>query len=952
MSPHTTDIVFNAKWIVHAHTICAYFAFGLALVIGCLLHFEKIVENASFGYPDEWFPSVSAAIGDRYPERLIFQLGIALTAGPRFALLALNYIRAMRSGSIWPLVTLLVGFIRTVTCGGWVYITLTDDHDWHDIFMIAYIILTIPWTIGTTCLSPKDSTVRSGRFYTGTAFFVTLIPLIYWFIQHKVYVRPGAYTVYAFFEWLLIFLDVAFDAWLAVEYDNMQLLVSSTGLTVAPARSVEKPTPIVPDSFTDVQFIVNICNSFSFFSVCTSLLMLVWYFPLWYMGISGYEAAALVWFVAPLVLVPTSAIRFFASHPWLPRSLMVVLGIGAYKIDDVQYRLMLVSAATGLGVIANISELYAVSNYPRKYHSLVISSLLGLFATTIIKFAWYSNNPIWPNMRPENGGINAYGLALGLISAIMTPTTPPFQSKDKKDAGPVGGSLILAAIGFGAHFFSLQSRVSDSATMVMWVWDGFPVTGPTPITGLIFFFGAVSVGIVIGAKTDPSLLCSLGYNLVLGGLLSAFLFYLQDWPQYVAASVHIVYLVLITPAIVHGMRGYRQGIVYLLAFLVYCILVFADVWTVAYAFVPGGPLLRERTDIIVAASMIGIFAGVFNFNWKCAQLRIISINYDVARTAKQATTIVTVLLAVGAALFWQRVPPQSFDLAHANTKSFNAGIWCVHFGLDNDMWASDTRMRDLIKDAELDIVGLLESDTQRMIGGYRDFTQTIAHDLGMNVDYGPGPNQHTWGAALLSKFPILNSTHHLLPSPVGELAPAIHATLDIYGQHIDVVVFHSGQEDDEEDRRLQSLELQRIMGSSQNPLVLLSYLVVTPHEGNYHTYASEALNVYDIDSTDWDRWCEYIMFRGLKKVAYARVSRLTITDTELQFAKFQLLLPADLEENDTDFLYGNDFVDESLVEPALRMPSVLRGEGVRGHQYHVFDEPRYFAMQKGQASPE
>lgn len=89
-------------------------------------------------------------------------------------------------------------------------------------------------------------------------------------------------------------------------------------------------------------------------------------------------------------------------------------------------------------------------------------------------------------------------------------------------------------------------------------------------------------------------------------------------------------------------------------------------------------------------------------------------------------------------------------------------------------------------------VGLLESDLQRVIGGFRDMTQFLAEDLGMYVDYGPGPNKHTWGAALLSKFPIINSTHHLLPSPVGELAPAIHATLDIYGQMIDVIVSHNG----------------------------------------------------------------------------------------------------------------------------------------------------------------
>lgn len=70
--------------------------------------------------------------------------------------------------------------------------------------------------------------------------------------------------------------------------------------------------------------------------------------------------------------------------------------------------------------------------------------------------------------------------------------------------------------------------------------------------------------------------------------------------------------------------------------------------------------------------------------------------------------------------------------------------------------------------------------------------------MGMYADIGPGPNKHTWGAILLSKFPIINSTHHLLPSPNGELAPAIEAWLDIYGVATQVIVSHNGQEEGEQ----------------------------------------------------------------------------------------------------------------------------------------------------------
>jgi endonuclease/exonuclease/phosphatase family metal-dependent hydrolase len=94
-------------------------------------------------------------------------------------------------------------------------------------------------------------------------------------------------------------------------------------------------------------------------------------------------------------------------------------------------------------------------------------------------------------------------------------------------------------------------------------------------------------------------------------------------------------------------------------------------------------------------------------------------------------------------------------------------------------------------------------------------TQHISHALKMPyIDLGPGPHKNTWGAAVISKFPILRSTHHLLPSPSGELAPAIYATLDVYGVEVDVVVAHNGQEEDPVDRQLQSIELGRLMEES------------------------------------------------------------------------------------------------------------------------------------------
>jgi Frag1/DRAM/Sfk1 family len=75
--------------------------------------------------------------------------------GPRFALLGLGYLRDRVSSpsSILPGFLLAIGILRTLSCGGWVFVTSSDDHDVHDVLMIAYIVLNIPWMLGNISLS-------------------------------------------------------------------------------------------------------------------------------------------------------------------------------------------------------------------------------------------------------------------------------------------------------------------------------------------------------------------------------------------------------------------------------------------------------------------------------------------------------------------------------------------------------------------------------------------------------------------------------------------------------------------------------------------------------------------------------------------------------------------------------------------------------------------------------
>ena len=111
--------------------------------------------------------------------------------GPRFALVAMWYFMTAQRNSALPKFVAGTGLFRTLTCGGWTYVTSTDDHDWHDIFMISYLVATLPWTLGCLALSPRNPTSLKLRKIFAGAFFGTLVPLIYFFIQHKVHKVPG-----------------------------------------------------------------------------------------------------------------------------------------------------------------------------------------------------------------------------------------------------------------------------------------------------------------------------------------------------------------------------------------------------------------------------------------------------------------------------------------------------------------------------------------------------------------------------------------------------------------------------------------------------------------------------------------------------------------------------------------------------------------------------------------
>lgn len=653
------------------------------------------------------------------------------------------------------------------------------------------------------------------------------------------------------------------------------------------------------------------------------------------MGISGYEVMVMST-ISPLMLgIPS--LRSLVVKNLRATHLLSLIGLLAYQVTNPVLRLFAVGFAIWMSCLSWAATWFSAAGQPGRLESKISAWTIGLVASSVVKFAWQTSNPIWPTSHAANGGWNGVGLILAIFAVVRSTRKAPAGGYELAIQGRKEGSPVLAGLGLAGLFFGLHSLLSDSSTMILWVWEGYPVRGPISVPHGAWTIAAMAGGLILGLFKED---IAQGWTLYgLGCVGAAMLTLYSNWTGYYGALILTVYLMAASVPLIGSAARKSPAKTFGLGFLVYNFMVLFHVWVVAYAFVPGGPLVREHTDWVMTAMMLLIGCGVFTSvsSTPAAQRKRANAYANSRKQRSYYLYLLGLLQLLSVSIAYLRFPTYDYVPYHKDDKILTAGIWTIHFSLDNDMWSSEYRMRDLIKELEIDIIGLLESDLQRIIMGNRDTTQFLAEELGMYVDYGPGPNKHTWGCALLSKFPIVNSTHHLLPSPVGELAPAIEATLDVYGEMVDVFVFHSGQEEDPEDRRLQSEYLAKLMGASPRPSILLSYLVTKPLKGNYNTYVSEISGMYDIDPTDWDRWCEYILYKGLKRTGYARVSRSTITDTELQVGKFQIGQRASYNPAER-----NARINEDQVPEGLRFPALFKGEGVRGHHYHVFDEPRYF----------
>jgi hypothetical protein len=159
-----------------------------------------------------------------------------------------------------------------------------------------------------------------------------------------------------------------------------------------------------------------------------------------------------------------------------------------------------------------------------------------------------------------------------------------------------------AALALGSLLFTIKNMLTESSTLIAWSWTGYPINGPVPHLHGCLTLIAQCLGLLLPASMSSSQSRVLSHPIwFLYGSISAYFTYrYRDWLGYAGGLNLSIFLMSILPPTLRQTaevsKG-RLGRTYFVVFLIVCLFYLASVWTVAYAFVPGGVYLRERTDL-------------------------------------------------------------------------------------------------------------------------------------------------------------------------------------------------------------------------------------------------------------------------------------------------------------------------------------------------------------------
>jgi endonuclease/exonuclease/phosphatase family metal-dependent hydrolase len=302
------------------------------------------------------------------------------------------------------------------------------------------------------------------------------------------------------------------------------------------------------------------------------------------------------------------------------------------------------------------------------------------------------------------------------------------------------------------------------------------------------------------------------------------------WEAQVTPLDHLplVFMLVLFPVVLIDFVLFTQGLAewrpsarclggaFTLAGGVFLFLVFAYIFTTTYGYIPViGPLFRDKFWLVYL--IVGLATTL-------PVPLVRRSSYSFARASALlhiGPALPGFILLLGAATLLGAFLTSPKPVAPAApSTSLKVLTYNVYQGYNEEGLKNYDGQLALLRQIDADIIGLQESDTDRIAGGNNDVVRFFADRLDMHSYYGPKPVTGTFGVALLSKYPIESPRTFFLHG-FTEQKGCVKAQIRVGDEHFDVVVVHlASHEKDPPGNYPQQEQVLSVMDGAENVLLI------------------------------------------------------------------------------------------------------------------------------------
>jgi endonuclease/exonuclease/phosphatase family metal-dependent hydrolase len=432
------------------------------------------------------------------------------------------------------------------------------------------------------------------------------------------------------------------------------------------------------------------------------------------------------------------------------------------------------------------------------------ASLTLALALSVLLHLWNSGSDL-----STLGMFQIIGWGLALLAGILLPITFRKVQPTEKSSQPGGsagfGKVAGLCIGIMAALIMLYFTFTSPNIIARWTGSSYLAILATLAIGMTIF------GLGFTARLDKLMSLPkdwlLGWNalfilalvftilphqLAFPGEPSGYPFY--EPPVTLLAYLPLFIMLFLSPVILVDFTRYSHELLaiqpkarqlgggFLLGSIFFLLMVLAHIFTTVYDYIPViGGWFRDKFWLVYLVGGIALALPALG-KPKSSQLEKPPNLGWVA----MIIPAIYVLAIGGAILVAARPTPVTGADNSLRVMTYNVQQGYSEAGQKN----FEGQIR-LIKSVDPDLLGLQETDTNRIAGGNSDLVRYFADRLNMYSYYGPKSIPGTFGIALLSKYPI-QQPHTFYMFSEGEQTATIIAQVEIAGKIHNIFVTHLG----------------------------------------------------------------------------------------------------------------------------------------------------------------